>query len=706
MPKIHLCLLWHMHQPLYKNLETGEYRLPWARLHALKDYYGMVRILNDFPAIHQTFNLVPSLVSQIEDYAKGQANDLFLQLAAKPAETLSPGEIEFILNNFFQANEVHAIRRYGRYAELLDVMRRNEFNAQRAAELFDIPMLRDLQVLSQLVWFDELHLASDGVLRELARRGSAYTLEDQALIISKQQGAIAQVLDVYREFTRRGQIELSTSPFYHPILPLLCDTNIAQVSHPYVALPQRFCHPEDARAQMERARDYMRSRFGFAPVGMWPSEGAISNAVLGLAAHSHYRWIASGEGVLAQTLGGSYAPGDVYQPYTSRQQEGEIQVIFRDRRLSDLIGFVYSRMPPADAAEHFLNEVRNACRQRMLHGHDSLVAIILDGENAWETYPENGRPFLRELYARITQDTQIDAVTVTEAIQRVPARDLPNVYPGSWLDANLDLWIGSEDDNRAWDFLAAARNAYEAKKDTVSEEARQNAYEELLIAEGSDWFWWYGPEHFSVNKPEFDSLFRGHLSRVYRHLAEEPPPELSQAILHRLDSALHDLPSALIQPAISGTPATPNEWAYAGRYRVDPRSGAMHARRSFAQAVYYGTDGKDLFLRADLAQAMPASATIDFRFALKNAAGAPFYIQVTRNPNDGSSTLTNLPTGAVMAAVGTVCEARVSLSALQSRLGEPLFLQVVVLRDRLPVASIPLDGEVEIGTVIAVGQVF
>jgi alpha-amylase/alpha-mannosidase (GH57 family) len=276
MPKIKICFLWHMHQPFYKDLATGDYRLPWTRLHALKDYYGMVKILEDFPEIHQTFNLVPSLLVQIEEYAAGKASDPFLKLALKPTEQLDPAEKEFILGYFFQANEQRQIRRYPRYAELFQTFQQFQHVPYRAASRFDTQMLRDLQVLSQLAWMDEEYLEKDREISHLAKKGRNYDGQDQALVGRKELQAFGRVLPVYQDFAARGQIEISTTPFYHPILPLLCDSNIGAVSHPYIPLPAHFSYPADAEEQLLRARTYHESKFGNAPSGLWPSEGSVS----------------------------------------------------------------------------------------------------------------------------------------------------------------------------------------------------------------------------------------------------------------------------------------------------------------------------------------------------------------------------------------------------------------------------------------------
>ncbi|HLW75534.1 MAG TPA: glycoside hydrolase family 57 protein, partial [Bryobacteraceae bacterium] len=467
-----LCFLWHMHQPFYKDLWTGEYKLPWTRLHALKDYSGMVSVLDEFPHLHQTFNLVPSMLVQIEEYASGAASDPFLDCALAPAESLTDPQRAFMRRYFFQANAT-LIDRYPRYRELY---------ASRSD--FSTADWRDLQILSQLAWFDEDLLLRDDELIELARKGRDYSLDDQAMLARKQRESLERVLPTYRAAAARGQIEISTTPFYHPILPLLCDSGIAAVAHPGVALPRRFEYPGDAREQLARAQAYMREKFSIGIAGLWPSEGSVSDEALALAADCGFRWAASDNGVLARTLDRDAGIEETYRAYRWSREGREIRLLFRDHFLSDLIGFKYQYMPAAEAADHFLNQIRDNTQ-----GREMLVPIILDGENAWEWYESNGRPFLRELYRRIEDDPNLEAVTVSEALAKFEPQSLDHVFPGSWINANFDIWIGAEEDNAAWNLLLDARRAFD-RASNISGEMRKLAFEELLIAEGSDWCWW------------------------------------------------------------------------------------------------------------------------------------------------------------------------------------------------------------------------
>ncbi|HEY3825565.1 MAG TPA: glycoside hydrolase family 57 protein [Bryobacteraceae bacterium] len=600
MPKIYLCFLWHMHQPFYKDLVSGEYRLPWTRMHALKDYYGMVRILEDFPGIRQTFNLVPSMMVQVEEYARGTARDPFLECALKPAESLTAGEQNFILRNFFTANQSRMINRYPRYAELYTAHGAQSYGHDGKA-VFGPQDLRDLQVLSQLAWFDEEFLAKDPGVRALVEKGRNFNLDDQALMGRKQIEICAHVIPEYRKLAESGQIEISTTPFYHPIMPLLCDSDIASIAHPHVPLPPRFCYPEDARLQLQLARDYVTKTFGVAPVGLWPSEGSVSDHVLELAASVGFEWAATDNGVLDRTLRRPATSEVTYRPYRWAQRDRGISMIFRDHVLSDLIGFVYSGMGAADAAQDFLHRIRDNCRSLLDSGRDAVVPIILDGENAWEYYDRNGRPFFRELYGRIQADGNMEAITVREAFQRVAPEPLTHIFPGSWINANFDVWIGAEEDNKSWRLLLDARKALESAQN-VTDEQRQRAREEILIAEGSDWNWWYGPEHETANAVEFDQIYREHLANVYRALGITTPPELSRPILKIWRQETQTPPLGPISPNVNGVVDSYFEWLGAGVYHVDQRSGSMHGKRALVREVRYGADNSHVFLLIDFAE--------------------------------------------------------------------------------------------------------
>jgi alpha-amylase/alpha-mannosidase (GH57 family) len=617
MPSLRVILLWHQHQPFYKDLVTGEYRLPWVRLHALKDYYGMVKLLDEFPNVHQNFNLVPSLIVQIQDYVDGTAQDPFLTVAAKPAKELTEDERRFALQYLFQANPQNVIGRYPRYRELWDRFREHGSDPQRAHRFFQPQDFTDLQVLSQLGWFDEFFLEEKDIAA-LVNKGHHYSLDDQKLVIERERELIGRALPAHAAAAKKGSIEISATPFYHPILPLVCDTSAGAISTPGLQLPQnRYRHPEDAREQLMRGMDLHEKVFGVRPTGIWPSEGSVSEEVLAIAHNLGVQWMATDEGVLGRSTGLFFArDGNGFLPahlaeklYNIHRYENgstAMHLVFRDHTISDLIGFVYSGMPPADAARHLINNIKEAARPVLAKGRDAVVSIILDGENAWEYYPKSGREFLRRFYDALQQAPGIEAVTISEAIARhKDFNRMTSLLPGSWINANFNVWIGAPEDNRAWDYLHHAREFYAQNAARAAEEQRKLAFDEILIAEGSDWNWWYGPEHHSANDRDFDELYRKHLSNVYQALGATPPDYLAQPITGAEVRPAFVPQTAYIHPRVAGDKIRYFEWMGAAIYTADHRAGAMHGKQFLLDAVYAGIDATCLYGRLDFAGKVP-----------------------------------------------------------------------------------------------------
>jgi alpha-amylase/alpha-mannosidase (GH57 family) len=617
MAQLRVVVLWHQHQPFYKDLVTGQYRLPWTRLHGLKDYYGMVKLLDEFPQVHQTFNLVPSLITQIQDYVTGDAQDPFLQVAAKPAKDLTQEERRFALQYLFQANPTNVIGRYPRYRELWEKFRGAGDSPERAEKYFQPQDFTDLQVLSQIGWFDEYFLAEKDIA-ELIRKGRNYTLDDQRMVIARERELLGRVLPAHAEAAKKGLIEISASPFYHPILPLVCDTGNGAVSSPGLPLPpNRYRHPEDAREQIQRGLDLHKKVFGMRPKGVWPSEGSVSPETLAIACELGVRWMATDEGVLGRSLGIDFSRDGyghlnadlahrLYTIYRYEHDETRMNLLFRDHTLSDLIGFVYSGMPPQDAANNLIQKIKESAQPVLASGQDAVVPIILDGENAWEYYPQSGREFLRRFYEALQKNPGMEAVTVSEAITRHKnATPLKSLVPGSWINANFNVWIGAPEDNKAWDYLYQARNFYTQAAAGATEKQRQLAFEEILIAEGSDWNWWYGPEHHSANDRDFDELYRKHLSNIYQALGGVPPDYLAQPIAGAAARPSFTAQSAYIHPRVAGDMVRYFEWMGAACYTADQRSGSMHGKQFLMDEVFAGIDEQYVYGRLDFAGKVP-----------------------------------------------------------------------------------------------------
>lgn len=617
-----IAILWHMHQPYYEDLGTGEHLLPWARLHALKDYYGMVALLREFPTIRLTFNLVPSLLVQVDAFANGRAHDRVLELGLKPAAELTEEDRAFVLTNSFHAHRTRMIQPYPRYAELLErqeaALQADVVDGQRLREplsAFDETDFRDLQVWQKLCWIDPYYLEGDPRIQGLVQKGRGFSEEDKLALRAVELELLQRVIPEYRAAADRNQVELSVSPFYHPILPLLCDTDVYLKNDPQAKLPRRrFRHPEDAVEQLDRAVTYYERCFGRRPRGLWPSEGSVSDAIVALAAAAGFRWIATDELILSRSLGrplqrsghGLEEPELLYRAYRIGDDPDGLVSLFRDHTLSDLIGFSYAHWPAQDAARDFVDRLAEAGRRysERTGGGEATIAIILDGENAWEHYEGGGRSFLRAVYGRLSDHPELRTVTMEEAAS-APTERLSGLYPGSWINGDFYIWIGHGDDRKAWGQLADAREAYDHAGPEVDPAARAQAFEEILIAEGSDWCWWYGDDHSSGQDFEFDDLFRRHLRRVY-HLLRKPVPE--ELFLSNISSptARGEVlqPTGMVRPVVDGERSDYFEWLGAGRVKEGNLPGTMHRvgepRAGLVTGLQFGFDRDYFYLRVDL----------------------------------------------------------------------------------------------------------
>ncbi|MDD5543718.1 MAG: glycoside hydrolase family 57 protein [Acidobacteriia bacterium] len=613
--KIKLAFLWHMHQPYYLNPLTGFVEMPWVRLHGLKDYWGMVQMLEEFPRVHLTVNWVPSLLRQIEDFLNNPDIDPLFTLAFTPAEKLAPEEKKRIAGNFFQANYARQIQRFPRYEELhRRFYEAGEGDAEVALSSFGNQDFIDWQVLSQLCWFDEIVLEKDAQLAAWVAKGRNFTEADKEQLRVKELELIKRVVATSREFAERGQIELSTSPFFHPILPLICDTSVARGCQPDAPLPtSTYRHPEDAIRQLQLAIEQHTRIFGRRPAGLWPSEGSVSNEVLEIASQCGFRWAATDEGILGHSLNVSFErnPGNgisnselLQRPH--RFRSSPLHLFFRDRELSDALGFVYSRMETGEAVNDLVGRLKSIASNQLA---EPCISIILDGENAWEFFPNNGRPFLKELYKRLSDDPQFECVTFSEVLEsgRPNAGALESVWPGSWINSDFRIWIGSEEDNRAWNLLAEARETFELAKgsapDADSNPKMQAAMESLWAAEGSDWCWWYGPEHSSANDARFDELFRAHLVSCYQQLDRPVPAALSEPLNRSAAKYLQVRPTGKIHPTIDGRATSYFEWLWSGR--IEEAGTTMHFGKKAVECLYYGWDEEWLYVRLDLLKETP-----------------------------------------------------------------------------------------------------
>jgi len=617
MNKVYLAMLWHQHQPYYKDLVTGQMLMPWVRLHGIKDYIGMVDILDEFPALRQNFNLVPSLLDQLEDYVAGSCTDLYLDHALKSADDLEEAEVRFILDNFFTANWDTMIRTHQRYGELLAKRDFERRSLARAVKEFTRQDITDLQVWANLAWFHPLVIDRDELLREMIAKGRNYTEDEKRTILSKQIEVLARVIPRHKQLQDEGRAEISTTPYYHPILPLLCDMRSAHAALPRLSLPEaKKDMKDDARRQLEMAADYYREKFGREPRGLWPSEGSVSTDMLSLAVDAGFTWMATDEEILARSLNVQFSrdagmrinrPDILYRPYQVWADSEPMNIIFRDHFLSDLIGFKYQWTPPERAANDFLTRLWQI-RQRAPSG-DRFVAVILDGENAWEHYKSSGVDFLRALYQRLSCEKWLETVRVGDYLsEHPPGARLGKLFSGSWIGHNFATWVGHPEKNTGWEYLYHTRAFLttadgETRDETAPaahKEALRRAWQEIYIAEGSDWFWWYGDDHFSGNDEAFDDLFRKHLKNVHSLLGHEPPQFLNNRICKVDREGLFTVPRAFLDVRLDGKQTNYFEWAPAGHYDYRRDHGAMHkVSDNVVSDIYFGFNPTTLFLRFD-----------------------------------------------------------------------------------------------------------
>ncbi len=694
---LYIAFVWHMHQPYYRDLVSGECSMPWARLHATKDYLDMVKRLAPFPDIHQTFNLVPSLLDQLDEYLPpANQTDQFLELSKKPAAELSEQEQRFILQWFFLANTERMIRPHPRYHDLLAKrgLHVHEADWPRVQKRFRTQDYLDLQVWFNLTWIDPWLRSLDPQLARLEAKGSQFTEEEKRDVLDQHLSLIAQVIPAYREAAARGQIELTTSPYYHPILPLLCDVRAAHVAQPKLPLPDTtFRHPEDARWHLQQGLARHQAAFGSLPSGIWPPEGSVSEEMVRLALESNIRWIATDEEILWRTLKTARSPSLLYRPHLVRRKDSQMAMVFRDRELADLIGFVYSQWDPQIAVMDLLKRFEEIHQQFRTAQQPALVSIILDGENAWEFYANDGHEFLALLYQSLAHDERFRCVTISEFLTQHPfthAESLPELFSGSWIDGNFATWIGHPEKNAAWVHLANAREALgPLSRDDPSS---SKAWRSLGIAEGSDWMWWFGDTHFSAQAEEFDRLFRTHLANSYR-LAGLPVPETLNAPIKRHAVQPRYDPTGFVHPTIDGSETSYYEWLYAGRVDLQQQYSAIQRSEQCLRTLYYGFDHAHQYLRIDLDTAR-LTQLVPWTIELTLSHGVR--IQISPRATAVSAQVLSPASATLPCALARFLELAVPRALLGLKEGERLLLTIVLRQGGEALERFPSQGSFEL----------
>ncbi len=597
MNNVSVTLLWHFHQPLYSEPDNCTLPLPWVRLHCIKDYLDMLKHVQNYPEIQVTFNFTPSLLQQIHDYQTEKCTDHQFLLFKKKAEELTPEEKTDILRDFFLAHWERMIEINPRYFALLLKRGKNivEEELSSVAQAFTIDEYRDLQIWANLVWIDPLFR---GKIDDLYQKGKNFSEEDKDRVIAVENEIISSIFDEYKKALESGQIEISTSPLYHPILPLLINSDLAKVSNPNLAIQFQFSYPDDAKHQIEQGIKVFEKCFGQRPRGMWPSEGSVCGELIPILSELGIEWIATDEEILARSLKTSFRrdehgvpnrPELLYKPW---EYDG-VKILFRDHTLSDLIGFVYNGWDQVEAAQDLITKIRRI--KDALPTFDKFtIPIILDGENAWESYMNDGTEFLEGLYKGLIKDG-IATTTISKFLEDYEVKNkLPSLFPGSWIGANFNIWIAHPEDQKAWQVVRNLRTKL-VEKGITDEEVWNRFY----VLEGSDWYWWFGEEHFSLVDEIFDELFRLNAQWIYKKIGEEPPPELFSSIKKSAKVIIYQ-PNDRMTPIIDGKITHFYEWHHAGHADVLRMGGTMHRFAGLFSTIYCGIDDKNLFIRFDI----------------------------------------------------------------------------------------------------------
>ena len=550
---VDLVFLWHMHQPDYRDYASGDFVLPWTYLHAIKDYSDMAYHLERHPKVRAVVNFVPILLDQLEDYedqlATGQLRDPLLRLLAhENSGELTADQRKLAFDACFRSNHTKMISPYPAYKRLLELFNLLNTDGEACLDYLSGQYVADLLTWYHLVWCGESVRREHALVAQLMSKAEGFSFADRKQLLELIGETIAGIIPRYRKLAESGQIEISATPHYHPLAPLLIDFNSAKEAMPEAPLPNSPQYPKGKMRVTSHVRLAKKShcrRFGAEPLGMWPAEGSISSETLEVLAAEGCQWAASGESVLLNSLRKTLPVEHnhaqyLYRPYRVGKGGKELYCFFRDDRLSDLVGFEYSRWHGKDAASHFVDQITSIALQAA-EGETPLVSVILDGENAWEYYPYNGYYFIDELYSALEANDLIRTTSYSNYIRQIghiPEVDyahphsLENIVSGSWVYGNFSTWIGSPDKNRAWDLLCVAKRSFDMVMSSgrLSKAEQEAAEKQLCSCESSDWFWWFGDYNPAHSVASFDRLYRHNLAELYRLLKLPPPLNLSDPI--------------------------------------------------------------------------------------------------------------------------------------------------------------------------------
>lgn len=601
MKKLSLAIYWHMHQPVYEI--EGTYLMPWARLHAVKDYLDMVLFLDKYPKLKLNFDVVPALMDTVIDYINGK-QDIHSELSVSDTTLITDEEKAFILNNFFSPKFETMIYRSENYKNLYqkrfckDTCNPDEFNNQE---------ISDLMALFNLVWIDSIHYSRYPKLQELWDKQYNYTLEDRIEIINIHKQIMQEIIPTYKKYVADGRIEMTTSAYYHSILPILIDLKTSTKSTLTTeGLPTTWRLIEDARAQIRKALDRVEEVMGIRPKGFWPPELCLGPKTLRILAKEGVEWTISDEGILSDSINTEFVrdfkgnlndPYHLLKVYEYQTKDAPIDIIFRDRSIPNLINFEYAGIDSKMAANDLYDKIKVVQTKILVSPDDKhLLTIALDGENCWENYQNDGNEFLNNIYSLIENDDSLETVLITDYIKKDRYKKVLNkIYSGSWIDKTFQYWIGETTKNKAWKYLKETRDDLmkfvKENKDNPNIEA---AYRELMIAEGSDWFWWYGEPNNSGQDYIFDYMYRERLKNVYLKLGLEPPERLNESLITKIEMPFKH-PKQMITPRMDGLISSYDDWQYSGN--ISMLDGPVFRENKNVDKIHFGCDENNVYFR-------------------------------------------------------------------------------------------------------------
>ena len=607
--KLSIAFYWHMHQPVYQLSPTGDFLMPWVRLHAVKDYLDMALWAKKFDKLKLNFNFVPVLINAIINYGENEAHDIHSRLTITPQDELTNEDKIFILNNFFDANYQTMILANPEYHRLYQIV---QSSGTEDTSIFSNQEYADLMALFNLAWIDPSFKTSNSELKKLVKKGKNYTLEDRIAIIQIQRDIIKKIIPTIRKLIEKNKIEITTSPYYHPILPILLDyKNIKKNSSPANDL-QDLKTDLDAKMQTKMALDRIEEVFGKRPRGVWPSEQCVSAKTLEMLSSLGVEWSLSDEGILANSINFEFEhdfkvyikePYHLLKTYKYKTSTSDLKMVFRESTIPNLIGFEYQNHNPIATANDLYDRIK-VLQSKILSSPDNehLLTIALDGENCWENYLEDGASFLKTLYTLITEDDSLETVLLSDYLEKTKEdKLLPKIASGSWINRNFKLWIDEPVKDIAWTYLKRVRQDFAnfVKREPLNPNI-ELARRELFICEGSDWFWWYGEPNDSGRDNIFDFLFRTHLKNVYRYLDLDTPKYLDDPLSDISTSKPSKYPKSLITPRINGKNVVDedDEWNNAGYIEI-PDGPVLRESKLFDK-IRFGNDQNNFYLKFHL----------------------------------------------------------------------------------------------------------